>query len=60
MLARAELDVTSGRPERARAELAEAVKAFSRLGLPPLWRVRCQELESRINSLYTKAPGAAR
>jgi DNA-binding SARP family transcriptional activator len=59
MLARAELDVTSGRPERARAELAEAVKAFSRLGLPPLWRVRCQELESRINSLYTKAPGAA-
>jgi tetratricopeptide (TPR) repeat protein len=52
LLARAELDLTSGRAERARAVLAEAVETFSRLGSPPLWRARCQALENRISSVH--------
>jgi DNA-binding SARP family transcriptional activator/tetratricopeptide (TPR) repeat protein len=56
MLAKADLDATSGRTTRARASLAEAVEAFSRLGSPPLWQARCQDLENRIGSLSTRIP----
>jgi DNA-binding SARP family transcriptional activator len=57
MLARAELDAVGGRTERARAVLAEAIGTFSRLGSPPLWRAKCQELESRIGLVYAPVPG---
>jgi DNA-binding SARP family transcriptional activator len=50
LLAQAELKVSQGSAKDARALLAEALNAFARLGSPPLWRARWEELNGRVNS----------
>jgi tetratricopeptide (TPR) repeat protein len=48
MLVGAELEFVSGSPHRARAKLTSAREAFAAAGFPRMWRIQCDELDSRL------------